>query len=163
MRYTTGFLVLSSLLLSCPGLAEEPPGARLFGSWRLVSFKVHVVGEDVPSRDIFGPQPFGRIILTPEHFMMAYLSRSDRKPPTNEVETTALISSMVTYTGRFRLEGDKFITTVDGAWNEIYKANEQVRYFTLDGDKLSIQTAEMPSGVIPGKRVRSELLWERER
>lgn len=163
MRYATGFLVLSFLLLSWPGLAEEPPGARLFGSWRLVSSKVRVVGEDAPPQDIFGPQPFGRIILTPEHSMMAYLSRPDRKPPTNEAEAATLMSSMIAYTGKFRVEGDKFITTVDGAWNEIYKANEQVRYFTLDGDKLSIQTAEMPSRVMPGKRVRNELLWEREK
>lgn len=163
MRYITSFLVLSSLLLSLPGLAEEPPGAQLFGSWRLVSYKMHVVGEDAPTWDLFGPQPFGRVILTPEHFMMTYLSRPDRKPPTNEVETASLMSSMVAYTGKFRLEGDKFIITIDGAWNEISKANEHVRYFTLDGDRLSFQTAEMPSSLMPGKRIRGELLWEREK
>lgn len=69
---------------------------------------------------------------------------------------------MISYTGKFRLEGDKFITQVDGTWNEIYKANEQVRYFAINGDTLSIRTPEMASGVLPGKRVVSTLIWERE-
>jgi hypothetical protein len=163
MRYATALLVLSSLLLSRPGLAQEDAGTRLFGSWRLISLKMHIVGEDAPPRDSFGPHPFGRLILTPEHYMAAYLSRPNRKPPTNEAEAAALMGSMVAYTGKFRLEGDKFITTVDGAWSEVFKANEQVRYFTLEGDKLSIRTPEQPSGTMPGKRISSELLWEREK
>ena len=32
-----------------------------------------------------------------------------------------MLRSMTAYTGRFRVEGDKFITTVDGAWNEVFK------------------------------------------
>jgi Lipocalin-like domain len=163
MRCVTAFLVLSLLLLSRPGLTEEDEGARLYGSWRLISFSVQIVGEDAPPRDIFGAHPFGRLILTPEHTMAAYLSRPDRKPPSNETETAALVSSMIAYTGRFRLEGDRFITTVDGAWNEIFKANEQTRIFVLNGDRLTIRTPEQPSGTMPGKRVTSVLLWERER
>src|SRR4051794_4098480 len=57
----------------------------------------------------------------PKHYMASYLSRSDRKLSTNETEAAALLSSVIAYTGRFRLEGDNFITTVDGAWNKIYK------------------------------------------
>ena len=163
MRHVTAVLALSLLLLSRPGLAQEDAGARLYGSWRLVSFQVKVIGEDAPPRDIFGPHPFGRLILTPEHTMAAYLSRPDRKPPSSEAEAAALLGSMVAYTGKFRLEGDRFITTVDGAWTEIFKASEQVRYFALDGDRLSIRTPEQPSGTMPGKRVSSTLLWQRER
>ncbi len=73
------------------------------------------------------------------------------------------MSSMTAYTGKFRLEGNKFITTVDGAWNEIYKEHEQVRYFALEGDRLLIRIPEQPSGALPGKRVTGELVWERER
>jgi hypothetical protein len=95
--------------------------------------------------------------------MIAYLSRTDRKPPNNQAEAAALLSSMIAYTGKFRLEDGKFITTVDGAWNEIYKANEQVRHFKVEGDNLSLKTSEMPSGVMPGKMVVGTLYWERER
>lgn len=163
MRYAAALVVLFPFLLSHPGFAEEAASARLVGSWRLVSFKVQVVGEDAPPRDILGPHPFGRLIMTPEHTMAAYLSKPDRKPPANEAETAALVPSMVAYTGKFRVEGDRFITTVDGAWNEIFKANEQVRMFALDGDTLIIRIPEQPSGTLPGKRTSSVLVWEREK
>ena len=162
MRHATVLLVLSLLALSRPGLAEDGAGKQLFGSWRLISFKVQVVGEDGPPREIFGPHPFGRIILTPDHHMAAYLSKPDRQPAANAAEAAALTASMIAYTGKFRLESDRFVTTVDGAWNEIYKATEQVRYFNLNGGKLTIRTPEQPSATMPGKRTTSELLWERE-
>ena len=44
---------------------------------------------------------------------------------------------------------------------DLYKGTEQVRYFTLDGNKLTIRTAEQPSGLFPRKRVVSTLGWER--
>lgn len=162
MQRLFGVLALSALLLPPPALASDDAGDRLIGSWRLISFEVKVMGDETPPRDIFGPRPFGRLVLTPGHVMAAYLSRPDRKQPTNEAEAAALLSSMVAYTGKFRLDGDKFITTVDGAWNEIYKAQEQVRYFTVEGSKLIIRTAEAPSGLLPGKLTNATLVWERE-
>ena len=50
---------------------------------------------------------------------------------------------MTAYTGKFRLDGNKFITQVDGAWNEFYKGSEQVRYFELIGD--TFEAFELPS------------------
>lgn len=162
MQRIFSVLVLLALLLPRAALAGDDAGNRLIGSWRLISFQVKVVGDETPPRDILGPRPFGRLILTPGHAMAAYLSRSDRKQPTNEAEAAALLSSMVAYTGKFRLDGDKFITTVDGAWNEIYKAQEQVRYFAVDGGKLTIRTPDGPSGLLPGKLTNATLVWERE-
>lgn len=161
MRQALGVLTLLAFLLPQPALADDDT-ARLVGSWRLVSFQVKAVGEDAPPRDVFGPHPFGRLILTPGRTMAAFLSKPDRHPPANDAEAAALLASMVAYTGKFRLEGDKFITAVDGAWNEIYKAREQVRYFMVDGNTLSIRTAEMPSGLLPGKVTVGTLVWERE-
>ena len=138
-------------------------GARLYGAWRLVTFRIKVVGEEGAPKDVFGPHPFGRLVLTPEHHMAVFTSGSDRKPATNQAEAAALLSSMTAYTGKFRVKGDKFIATVDGAWNEFYKGTEQVRFFALDDDTLSIRTAEQPSGILPGKVTVSTLIWERER
>jgi hypothetical protein len=160
---------IATLLLCCVlssvGYADDDIAAKLIGTWRLISFKVQVVGESTDdTRDMLGPQPFGRIIITPEHTMAVYIAKEDRKgPPANEAEAAALLSSMNAYTGRYRVDGDKFITTVDGAWNEIFKAREQVRYFALDGDELTIRTPEQPSATLPGKRVISKLRWKREK
>ena len=93
--------------------------------------------------------------------LFLYQGQAD-DPPTSESEAAALLSSMTAYTGKFRLDGDKFITQVDGAWNEFYKGSEQVRYFELTGDKLSIRTPEQQSGILIGKRTVATLMWERE-
>jgi hypothetical protein len=70
---------------------------------------------------------------------------------------------MTAYTGRFRIEGDKLITVVDGAWNEVFEAHDQVRIFKLEGDALTIHVPEQPSGLEPGKRNTSVLTFMRER
>ena len=142
-------------------LAEDP-SARLFGSWRLISFRLKVIGEDGEPKDVFGPNPIGRIIFSPEHRVVVFISRADRRPPMNPAEAAALLSSMTAYTGKFRLDGNKFITQVDGAWNEFYKGSEQVRYFELIGDTLSVRTPEQPSGILIGKRTVATLVWQRE-
>jgi hypothetical protein len=59
----------------------------------------------------------------------------------------ALQSSITAYTGRFRLDGDKFISQVHVALNEFYKGSEQVRYFEQTGETLRIRTPEQPSGI----------------
>jgi hypothetical protein len=156
------FAVLLLLLLGLPAVAQDVAN-QLYGSWRLVSFKAQIVGEDAEPRDIFGPTPFGRLILTPAHTMAAFLSRPDRKPATDDTEAATLLRSMTAYTGRFRVEGDEFITTVDGAWNEVFKSHEQVRIFKLEGDTLTIRVPEQPSGLEPGKRNKSVLIFVRER
>lgn len=160
-KLATGLLAVSLILMSVPAIADDG-SAQLFGSWRLKSFKAQIIGDDAEPRDVFGPVPFGRLILTPAHTMAAFLSRPDRKPPTDDREAALLLRSMTAYTGRFRVEGDKFITTVDGAWNEIFKAHEQVRIFRLVGDTLTIQVPEQPSGLAPGKRNTSILVFVRE-
>lgn len=154
-------VAISAVLAGYPAYADQDPAKPLYGVWRLTAFQTQVVGEATP-RESFGPHPFGYAIFTPEHRVMFYLSKPDRKPATNDAEAAALLHSMIAYTGRYRLEGDKFITVVDGAWSEILKAHEQVRYYSIAGDKLSIRTPEQPSGVFPGKRIVSVLAWQRE-
>jgi hypothetical protein len=156
-------LCLCLVLWAIPGLAEDDSAANaLVGSWRLLSFELRVVGDDGPPRHPFGEHPIGRIVITSAHTMVAFISAAGRKPPTNQAEAAALIASMTGYTGKFRIEGDKFITSVDGAWNEIYRGTEQDRYFRVDGDTLSIRTPEQASAILPGKRTVANLVWERE-
>jgi hypothetical protein len=45
------------------------------------------------------------------------------------------------YTGKWRLEGEKFITKADAAWNPGWVGTEQVRFWRVDGNKLFITTA----------------------
>jgi hypothetical protein len=47
--------------------------------------------------------------------------------------------------------------------NELLTGQDQVRFFKLEGDRLSIRTAEQVSSVFAGKKVVGTLTWERER
>src|ERR1700721_949398 len=95
-------VALLAILFARAALAQEDMSARLFGSWRLISFQLKVVGEDTEPKNIFGPNPVGRIIFSPEHRVVVFISRAGRRPPTSESEAAALLSSMTPYTGQFR-------------------------------------------------------------
>ena len=78
-------------------------------------------------------------------------------------QTEALLKTLMVYTGKFTIDGDKFTTKVDISWSELFTGTDQVRFFTLERDKLTIRTAEQASAVYPGKQVVGTLAWERER
>jgi hypothetical protein len=150
------------LMLSQPVFAEDNP-TNLFGSWKLISWTTQIVGENTPPFEPWGPNPKGRLILMPNGRMMALLSAPDRKPAKTDADRAVLLQSMTAYTGTYIVEGDKWTTTVDQSHNEILKAEPQVRYFKVDGDKLYIRTSEQLSSVFPGKRATSTLEWVREK
>jgi hypothetical protein len=143
--------------------ADDDAAKKLHGVWRVTSMKLQVVGDDSPPRDLFGSNPKGYLIFTPEGRMAAVISAADRKPPSTDADNVALMKSVIAYTGKYVVEGDKWITKVDVSWNEIYNAQDQIRFFKLDGERLTVTTAEQPSALFPGKRAVATLTLERER
>jgi hypothetical protein len=95
--------------------------------------------------------------------MMAITTAEGRAPGETDVERAALHKSMLAYTGKYRVEGDEFITTVEASWNEIWNGTEQRRRFRLEGDKLFIESAPAPSITSPGKNDFRRIVWEREK
>jgi hypothetical protein len=91
-----------------------------------------------------------------------FATADGRKPPQNPEEQAAAFRSMIAYTGKFRLEGDKFITRVDVAWNEGWVGTEQVRFWRVEGGKLYITSAPIPNPNVPGAKMIGILIWERE-
>jgi Lipocalin-like domain len=145
-----------------PGLAlAQDVAKQLSGSWKLTSWTIQVI--DGEAAQPFGPNPKGRAVFTPDGFSAFMIARPDRKPATNDADSAALLKSLMVYTGKFAIDGDKLTTNVDLSWNEILTGTAQVRFFKLEGDKLSIRTAEQASAVYPGKKVVGTLTWERER
>jgi hypothetical protein len=132
----------------------------LVGNWKLVSWQVVTGGE---AKDLFGPYPKGYLILTREGRAMALTTAQDRVPAESEPGRAALHKSMLAYTGKYRVDGDEFITTVDASWNEVWNGTEQRRRFSIEGDKLFIESAPAPSILFPGKVDFRRIVWERER
>jgi hypothetical protein len=162
MRHLSIAFGVSCLLLCQPALAQDNV-TNLYGVWKLTSFTLQIVGEDAPPTAVWGPNAKGYLIFMPNGRMMAHVSAPDRKPPKNDADSTALLKSMNAYTGTYKIEGDKWTTIVDQHHNEIYTGVPQVRYFKLDGDRLTVRVPELPSALFPGKRTTATLEWVRER
>lgn len=138
----------------------------LVGTWRLVSSRAIVWGEG--DTEIFSTvQPKGYLIVTPWGRMMTVSVACDgdrTKKPTSGVDLSELWKTMMAYTGKYRVEGDAIITTVDVAWNEAWTGTVQRRFYKLEGDKLTIDTEPLPIG--SGRRAKAmyscRVVWERE-
>lgn len=141
-------------------LAEDA-AAQLVGSWKLTSWTIQIIGGE--ASEPFGPNPKGRAIFAADGYVTWFIVGANRKAATSNEESAALLKSLLAYSGKFTIEGDKFTTKVDMSGNELLTGQDQVRFFKLEGDMLTIRTAEQVSSVIPGKRVIGSLTWERER
>jgi hypothetical protein len=155
------FLALILLILSL-NFAHAEDAAKLVGTWKLVSW-VNVDDETKEEKKLYGEHPKGYLILLPSKRMMALLTAESRKVPQTDEERASALKSMISYTGKYRIEGNNFTTTVDAAWNEAWVGTEQKRTFTLEGGKLTIITMSQPSVNFGGKVAHGVLVWEREK
>jgi len=134
------WLVVSVLFLIAvpPCLADDR--AAIVGIWRLVSLEreYQVTGErEYP----MGKIPSGYILFLPEGRMAVVITGEGRKPPTTDQDRAGLFNSLVAYTGMYRVDGDKWITTVDVSANPAWVGTEQTRSFRVTGDRLQEMTA----------------------
>jgi len=135
---------------------------ELHGWWRLTSFYMETQGT-TERQQPGGARPFGRLVLSPNGQMIAALFSEGRKAGQSDADHLALFRSMVAYTGFYRVEDDKFVTTVDGSWNEEWTGTDQERFYKLDGDRLDIIAAWGPHPFNPtSPPIRGILSWQRE-
>jgi hypothetical protein len=134
----------------------------LIGAWTLLTCDTEY--QDTGAREpYFGAvPPKGYLILTSQGRMTALLVGGDRAPGETDKEQATLFRTMIAYAGRYRFDGNRFITTVDVSWNEAWTATEQVRFYTLHGDRLDIVTAWLPHPTDSQHRImRAALAFER--
>ncbi|MFU8888855.1 MAG: lipocalin-like domain-containing protein [Trueperaceae bacterium] len=146
-----------------PVTAGAPdPDASPVGIWRLLAFELEIEGR-TERRHPLGRSPRGRLVLTADGFMIGMIVAAERTPGRTDAELAALFRTMLAYTGRYRLEGDRFVTTVDASWNEAWTGTEQARTFALDGDRLAIVSPWAPHPLKPeAPAARGILRWVRE-
>jgi hypothetical protein len=98
--------------------------------------------------DALGPDPVGYIAYHSDGRMMTLEVRKDRaKPkglvPTDE-EKLVLFDSMLAYAGTYTLDDEKVVHHVDISWNQTWTGTDQVRFYRVDGDTLTISSAPAP-------------------
>ena len=130
-----GIVALVAYLAVNPSLAEQ--GKMIVGTWRLVSYEVEVeaTGQKIP---LMGAKPTGYASFSPEGRIFFVLTGEGRKPAKTDQERAELLNTLVAYTGTYTLEGDKWTTNVEVAWNPEWVGTKQVRSFTLQGDRLLV-------------------------
>src|SRR4051812_35138294 len=148
------------ILVAKPAAANDKE--KLYGVWRLDSF-VYEDAQTKEKKGLFGEQPKGFLILLPTGRMAAILTADGRKVPQSDPERVAAFQSLLAYSGKFRLEGDKFITKVEVAWNEAWVGTDQARTYKLDGDKLFIISATQPNINFGGRMMTAILSWDKEK
>jgi hypothetical protein len=120
-----------------PGFADDR--AQVQGVWKLVSYEVEI--QSTGQKEFpMGQKPTGYVIFTAEGRVFFILTGEGRKPAKTDQDRAALLSSLVSYTGAYRVEGDKWITKVEVAWNPEWIGTEQTRSFKVDGDRLQVLT-----------------------
>jgi hypothetical protein len=151
-------LITGWLLMLCPVTA--PAGDNpLLGTWKLKSFvrEVFATGERYHP---MGEHAEGYLSYLPDGRMWGIVRiKPNDVAPTDE-ERVKLHRTMVSYAGTYTLDNDKVVHRVDISWNQGWTGTDQVRFYKLDGNTLTITSPPAKSSV-DGREGRSILIWEK--
>ncbi|MCF5432034.1 hypothetical protein GIV94_11305 [Pseudomonas syringae] len=140
----------------------KPKRKSIQGVWKLVSYIVEVKnsGEQMTP---MGKNPTGSTIFTKEGRTWFMLTADGRKPAENEAQRGELLDTLIAYAGKYRIEGNKWITSVEVAWNPLWVGTEQSREFRVEGNLLHVLTPwrVMPNWIDKGE-TRSIITFERD-
>ena len=135
---------------------------KIVGTWTLVS----VVYEDQGTKEltpVLGEKPRGRQIATADGRWLALVTAENRPVPKTDEDRARALTSMIAYTGRYRVEDGKVVTKVEAAWNEAWVGGEQTRFIRFEGDRLFIESTAMPHPNVNNKVVKVIVIWDREK
>lgn len=151
--------ILFFLVLVQPGIADNY--AVLSGIWKLVSYEIEIQATG-QRESVMGKYPTGYVVFTPEGRAFFILTGEGRKPATTTQQRADLLSSLVAYTGLYRIENDQWITSIDVGWNPEWVGTEQKRFFKVEGERLQVLTSWriMPNWADKGMQ-RSIITFER--
>jgi hypothetical protein len=155
---------LTTALTVVPAEAQSASGDNpVLGTWKLKAFvrEVTATGERINQ---FGEHPDGYLSYSADGRMYAIATSDNRVKPRDEnaadEERVKLHQSMFAYAGTYTLEGGKVIHHVDISWNETRTGTDQVRFYKLDGNILTITTAPNKS-MVDGQEGSGVLVWEK--
>ena len=157
-------LGLCLLLAAVPARADDKSDReKIVGTWKLVS----VVYEDQETKartPVYGEHPKGYQIATPEGRWLALVTAEGRKVPQTDEDRAQALRTMISYSGRYRVEGGKVVTKVEVAWNEAWVGGEQTRFIRFEGDDLlHIESPPMPHPNVNNAVVRVIVSWARSK
>jgi len=142
----------------------DPAPAGLDGAWLLESFEFSVV-EDIDGSDVHRPlgyNPVGSVMITDGYLNLVFMVGDRAKFETPDVmggsdaEKVAASDTYISFGGPCRIEDDVAVIDVAHSLFPNWVGGEQRRRFVLDGDRLTLQTAQ----AIP---MNGQMRWGRAR
>jgi hypothetical protein len=131
----------------------------LVGTWRLVRWEIEREGE---TRFPYGDDAIGQLVYTADGHMMGTITRRTRAPldadhprRASERSKAAAFDSLFHYAGRYRIEGDDVLHSVELAHNPGMVGTVQRRRMTPSGDRLMLSAMDGLD--------HHRLTWERAR
>ena len=143
---------LLGFLIQMPCFAQP----SLVGTYRLSSFVVDIDGT---LREPMGKEPRGYSVITPTH-LIAVITGEGRKSGSSIQDEAALYDTLTAYSGEYRIEGNRLVTSVDASSDEVWNGTQQPRNFTVQGNHLILTTDRAPFGPDPTKMFVVCTTWE---
>jgi hypothetical protein len=153
-------LLATLYLLSCAlAFAGDNP---LLGTWRLKSFVREVAGSGERYNQM-GEHPDGYLSYDANGRMLVFfVSDGQLRPraePTDD-ERIKLHKTMLAYGGTYTLSPGKVVHHIDIEWDGRRLGTDQIRFYTVKGDKLEIKT-EPNKSPVDGREGVGVLTFER--
>jgi len=137
----------------------------LVGIWKLISMQTQT--DDGTLTYPFGNDVEGLLIIDARGYFSVHVMSMKRPPfksgdprggTPKEIRTA--FENYIGYYGIFDLDATKgaIIFHVRGAWLPNWIGSDQIRYYTLSGNRLTITTAPV---LFDGKNAVGKLIWER--
>lgn len=136
----------------------------LVGTWKLVSAS----SSDSSGQQLeppYGANPVGFLTYTADGRITALISFGGRKtlsvgarPPALQEEQAEAFKTFLAYGGRYRLNGDKVVHSIEISSIQNFVNKELVRTVTFVGDQIRLVT---PPSMVNGKMQIIELVWQR--
>ena len=140
--------------------SSQTSDPRLVGAWKLKSCFMEDV-ETEERKAVWGERPNGTLVLTAAGQWIVVQTSEGRKAPQSDDDRCAAFHSMLAYSGKYRVEGQKILIDVEIAWDESWAGTEQVRFFSIEGGRLHIEAAPQRYANLGDRVMRAVLIWER--
>jgi hypothetical protein len=118
----------------------------LIGTWKQLSGTMVEDGGGEEKSNL-SAAPNGYVNFSPDGRLIFLSTDSARKRPAGQVptpaEAEALYRSMIGYAGSYKVEGNMVTYDLDVTWNEAWTGTKQVRFWEVNGDRLTVTTPKI--------------------
>jgi hypothetical protein len=151
VRIATISILIIVIFAAKPVLSDD--NDILLGNWKLISWERETIATG-QKKNFWGTNPSGYMIFTREGRTMVIITGEGRLGLNTNQHCQELISTMSSYTGTYKVQGDKWITKVDVASNPGLVGNNQIRTFKIEGNRLQVISGD-------GRTMKDILIWEK--